>query len=42
VTDEFTFTADTATGELMEGEAPSTFFGSSDEFFRRFLRWRSA
>ena len=38
MSDEFTFTdVDEQTGEL---EAPpSTFFGSSDEFFRRFLRY---
>lgn len=38
MTDEFTFAdADEATGEI---EAhPATFFASSDEFFRRFLRY---
>jgi len=39
MSDEFTFTAvDEATGEIDEA-APTTFFGSSDEFFRRFLRY---
>ncbi len=39
MTDEFTFAVDQTTGELTEDEAPITFFGSSDEFFRRFLRY---
>lgn len=38
MTDEFTFATNEATGEVLE-PAPSTFFGSSDEFFRRFLRY---
>ena len=40
MSDEFTFAVDHDTGEVTEEQAPpTTFFGSSDEFFRRFLRY---
>lgn len=40
MSDEFTFVLEDEAGEVADQEQPpTTFFGSSDEFFRRFLRY---